>query len=102
MRQTLLTIYWKNYCSRSSCPCNCRRGSERASLLCSSRGAHPTTSTCRYGNFGYFDVLTTDAKLAIKSLHFVVDEPVVHDENVPNDDITQPEQNGKQRFTVIQ
>ena len=80
------------YCS---CPSNCRRGSERASLLCSSRGAHPTTSTCRYGNFGYFDVLRIDAKLAIKSLHFVVDEPAVHDENVPSDDITQPEQNGK-------
>lgn len=47
--------------------------------------------------------MRSDAKLTIKSLHFVVvDEPVVHDENVPNDDITQPEQNGKQRFTVIQ
>ena len=74
----------------------------RPSELCSSRGAHPTTSTCRYGNFGYFDVLRSDAKLAIKSLHFVVDEPAVHDENVRNDDITQPKQNGKQRFTVIQ
>ena len=46
--------------------------------------------------------MRSDAKLTIKSLHFVVDEPMVHDENVPNDDITQPEQNGKQRFTVIQ
>lgn len=46
--------------------------------------------------------MRSDAKLAIKSLHFVVDEPAVHDENVLSDDITQPEQNGKQRFTVIQ
>lgn len=74
-------------------------GSERASLLCSSRGAHPTTSTCRYGYFRFFDVLRSDVKLAIKSLHFVVDESAVHEENIPSDDITQPEQDGKQRFT---
>lgn len=74
-------------------------GSERASLLCSSRGAHPTTSTCRYGYFSFFDVLRSDVKLAIKSLHFVVDESAVHEENIPSDDITQPEQDGKQRFT---
>ena len=40
--------------------------------------------------------------LVIESLHFIVDEPAVHDDNVSNDDITQAEQNGKPWFTVIQ